>query len=738
MIFVHAHRNAGIFCAVMAACGTVHPGMPYVQPFSESWRMSQTLSSVLVLPTGQAELPGQAVAEPTLAERVDAEFDPAREPPPAAGPESMETNESIASGPAVVSMTDVASASVAAPVSQANLAPASALSFTLSRRSAVAPMPASAALPVPAPAQAEETAPAVVQVALAAVPPMPMAPEAASAPVAAATPVVAPMAVTMPVAAPVKPDLAPTFSAPVARPVPALAMASVSAAAPATAMPSVLAPDTETRFDFVVNNATASQVFLQLGLGTKYNILVPPDLGGKISISLKRTTVPEALEALRELFGYDFRIASGNRVFVSTNAVQTRMFRVNYLPGRRQGSSELRIASMSSKTTTSTTGTTTGATTGTTTGTTTGATSAASSGQSSSGQGGASSSVTSTTDTDFWGDVKKSLDSLIGQEGGRGVTINAAAGVILVRATPAELRQVADFLRVVQVTIERQVMLEAKIVEVRLSKGSETGVNWGLFQSKHTGGAPNGLFGIAPGVSVSAGTLANADGSTVTSASAKAGLKGFYGLSVTAPNFSALLSFLETQGDVQVLSSPRIAALNNQKAVLKVGSDEQFLTYVSGGSTIVTTTGTQTTPPSYAPINVFSGILLDVTPQIDDKGIVMLHVHPAVSSATSVGTADMPSVKLDINETDSMVRVRDGQIVAIGGLMQQRGNANTSGVPGLRDAPVVGGLFRYKSTESMKSELVILIKPTIISDDGMGSSPDEPETPLLSSRGASK
>ena len=499
--------------------------------------------------------------------------------------------------------------------------------------------------------------------------------------------------------------------------------------------PVVATPDTgkaaETRFDLAVKNAPAAQVFMQLGAGTNYNIMVPPDLPGTVTVSLKSVTVPEALDTLREMFGYDFRI-TGNRVMVYPNTVQTRMFRINYLPGRRQGSSELSIASSASQ------GGGAGSTGG---GAPAGGAAPAGA---SSGGGGATmtSSVRTSTDTDFWKDVSDSLIALVGTKEERGVTINAGAGVIIVRATPSELRQVAEYLKAIQVTIERQVMLEAKIVEVQLSKSSESGINWSLFRGLVSSGRKVGAVGVAPGTDlVNSGMITNVNGGVnpgIETVATTLG-KGFYGLAVQSASFTALLAFLETQGNVQVLSSPRIAALNNQKAVLKVGSDDTFVSSVTNTVTVV---GTQTVnSPTVTTKTYFSGISLDVTPQIDASGIVMLHVHPAVSVATKKDlqlmlgneTFDVPGVAVSINETDSMVRVHDGHILAIGGLMQQTASRASNGVPVLGDVPVVGSFFRYKTSNDVKRELVILIKPTVISEDGSGSNPTEPDMPLLSS-----
>jgi len=473
------------------------------------------------------------------------------------------------------------------------------------------------------------------------------------------------------------------------------------------------------RFDLSVSNAPAAQVFMQLGSGTPYNMLVSNEVAGNVTITLKNTTVLEALESMRELFGYDFRVA-GNRIFVQPNTVQTRLFKINYLPGRREGASDIRVTSSSISQTSSGTNVT-GSSTGT-------VNNGGSSGNNSSGGRSVDTAhVRTTSDADFWREVKASLVSLVGAADQRSVVLNPAAGVIVVRATPLELRQVEDYLKAMQLSIERQVMLEAKIVSVELSTGSQAGVNWGAFGNQGNNKVSFGSVG--PGASMAPKGNAITDG--VNSLVAGAGLaasavgQGFYGLAFQASNFAAMLNFLESQGKVHVLSSPRIATLNNQKAVLKVGSDELFVTGVSTTTTTSTTGNTSTPTLNLQPF--FSGVALDVTPQIDDGGNVMLHVHPTVSKVTekvknvdlgSLGSFSLPLALSTVSETDSIVRVPDGQIVAIGGLMTQETHDDRSGLPVLGDVPVVGGMFRQKSGSLTKRELVILIKPSVIGDQG--------------------
>ncbi len=195
---------------------------------------------------------------------------------------------------------------------------------------------------------------------------------------------------------------------------------------------------------------------------------------------------------------------------------------------------------------------------------------------------------------------------------------------------------------------------------------------------------------------------------------------GLFGIAFQTTSFAALLAYLETQGTVHVLSSPRIATLNNQKAVLKVGTDELYVTNVSS----TTTTGTSTTTtPTVQLQSFFSGIALDVTPQIDGDNNIILHIHPSVSEVQarnteinlgSAGILTLPLPTSAISETDSIVRAQDGQVIAIGGLMRSAQRSANSGVPGLGGMPVVGALFGRDYQSVSRRELVILLKPTVV------------------------
>lgn len=491
--------------------------------------------------------------------------------------------------------------------------------------------------------------------------------------------------------------------------------------------PALVPPLPEPRLDLLVNNAQAREVFLAIVSDTRYSMLMHPDVSGTISVTLRGVTVLEALEAIRDVYGYDFKI-DGRRITIYGPAMQTRIFTINYPHSQRLGTSDLRVAAGSSPSIAGTPGvagtTATGVAgtpavpTGTTTGTTAGA----------AGLQNPSSRVSTTSRSDFWTEMTDAVRSLIGTSGGRSVIASPQAGILAVRAMPDELRQVEKFLKATQGAVERQVMLEAKIVEVELRDGYQSGVNWAAFSSDANSTQMVGVLGST----VAASSITNPllQGGTAVSGvvpppSMAAG-GGLFGLALATSQFAAVLGFLETQGDVQTLSSPRVATLNNQKAVLKVGSDDYFITNVTGGSiattTVVGSTGS-TTMPTVTLTPFFSGIALDVTPQIDDGQNIMLHIHPSVTSVTektklvdlgSVGSYRLPLASSSVNETDTMVRIQDGRIVAIGGLMQMESSRNASGVPGTTGMGGFSALFGNRVSTGRKKELVVLIKPSII------------------------
>lgn len=480
----------------------------------------------------------------------------------------------------------------------------------------------------------------------------------------------------------------------------------------------------EPRFDLVVTKASTSQVLVGIVSGTPYSMVLSPELTGEITVNLKDVTLFEALNALRELYGLEYRM-QGKQIYVEPQTLQTRVFQVNYIAGHRKGESGTKVSSGSLSMPNNAGGA--------------GGSSAAgvmplagSTGNNT--QQSFASTVSTSTDTDFWAEMEVSLGSIVGNATGRSVIVNKQSGLIMVKALPKEIRQVEKYLSLMQVTIDRQVILEAKILRVQLNKGSQQGVNWAAFR---TFGNTDFTFGNVSGntslgatgtntngvLSATPNSLANTNlsNSSLAYTGATAIGSSMFALAVQGSKFSALLNFLETQGNVEVLSSPRISTLNNQKAVLKVGTDELFVTNVSNNTT-ATTAGT-TSFPQVTLQPYFSGISLDVTPQIDRDDNIILHIHPLVSSVVSVNKQislgatsnfNIPVPSSTINETDSIVRTRDGNVIAIGGLMTESISNARSKVPLLGDVKFLGNLFRQKEEGSVKSELVILLKSTVV------------------------
>lgn len=493
---------------------------------------------------------------------------------------------------------------------------------------------------------------------------------------------------------------------------------------PAPAPAPTLPP--EPRFDLIVNGAPARDVFLSLVSDTRYSMLVHPSVSGTLSVTLKGVTLRESLDAIRDVYGFDYAI-DGRRITVFPPTLQTRVFTINALAHQRSGRSEVRVSSgaapVSSQNNNAGNSTTPG-----------------SGGTTNTVLQQESSQLSTKIAGDFWAETNTALRALVGAGEGRTVITSPQTGTVAVRAMPEELRHVEAWLKATRIAVERQVMLEAKIVEVELREGYQSGIDWSrigdrgaIGQTSVNPSIPSGVSSIInPLVSntrglptLSSGTQAPAWTDLIPLPSAGGGT---FGLALSRGGFQALLSFIESHGDTQILSSPRIATLNNQKAVLKVGVDDYFITGISGSNTNNATsstgnTGTTNQIPTLTLTPFFSGIALDVTPQIDAADMITLHIHPSVSNVTEkvkqvdlgeVGNFRLPLASASVNETDTVVRIPDGQIVAIGGLMQMEASRRGSGFPGSDSNPITSTLFGNRANSGRKRELVVLIKPSII------------------------
>jgi MSHA biogenesis protein MshL len=487
--------------------------------------------------------------------------------------------------------------------------------------------------------------------------------------------------------------------------------------APQSALPhKALTTPPQPRFDLAVENGPVREVLMSLVNGTRLNMIVHPSVQGSISLSLKAVTVEDVLQALRSVYGYEYRrTAIGYEVLASS--MQTRLFKVDYLHVKRSGESQVRVSSgqltdKKSKGNNNTANRQDGQ-------------------KNKPGQSLSGSEVNTRSVSDFWQDLLTTLQTIVGEQDGRSVVVNSDTGIIVVRAMPTELRYVEDYLNTIQGTIQRQVILEAKIVEVELSDGFQAGINWAAFVRSGSNAANIGQVGggsVFSGNEVSeiAGTpidLANLSGAEGLATSA---FGGVLTMAIATNDFTAFIEALEKQGDVHVLSSPRVSTVNNQKAVIKVGTDEFFVTGIETDTTQANNNFNTSINVELTPF--FSGVALDVIPQINASGEVTLHIHPSVSevkektkqiqvSSGDDGLLKIPLALSTIRESDSIIRAHSGQVVVIGGLMQTVVQDNEAGVPYLSQVPIVGGLFRHRKQVSIKSELVILLRPIIVDDD---------------------
>ena len=487
---------------------------------------------------------------------------------------------------------------------------------------------------------------------------------------------------------------------------------------PAAVAPAARTEAEASRFNLNSEDTPAQAFFMALVDQTEHNIVVHPAVSGNISLMLQEVTVEEVLDVVSEVYGYNYRRGpAGYIVFPAT--LQSRIFQINYLNLQRSGVSRTRVSSGQvsesrqddQRNNRSGNGLATPQT---------GAEGRDS--QQISGSG-----IETNYAADFWAELQSTLEQMIGDAEGHQVVVNSQTGVIVVRAMPEKLRSISDYLDAIQDIAQRQVVLEAKIVEVQLSDGFRSGINWvSVSQNASNDTYTFGQLAPPPGYSGDPRDLGGAPvtvqpGNPITGFATSA-LGGAFTMAFDIGDFNAFLELLEQQGETRVLSSPRVSTLNNQKAVIKAGTDEFFVTDVSS-NTVTGTSSTTSRDVELTPF--FSGIALDVTPQISSDGEVTLHIHPTVSEVsdqqknlTVSGETDiLPLAFSEIRESDSIVKARSGQIIVIGGLMRSSMVDETFATPGLSRIPGIGSLFKSRRAVERKTELVILLKPIVIDGD---------------------
>lgn len=491
------------------------------------------------------------------------------------------------------------------------------------------------------------------------------------------------------------------------------------------------APTSQKMFAVSANNVDVRPFFDALVEDTPYSVAVHPAVSGQISLTLKEVALEDVLTIISRMYPLDVFL-EGKVIQVMPSQLKTESIPVNFLMIKRFGVSNVSVIAGGVSEQDQNNGGNNGGINGNNN----------ISGNALGGQGGFGgqgglggnniqqlngSNIQTTSENDFWSDLKEALKVLVSQTEGRQVVVSPQAGLVTVRALPSEIAVVKDFLNQSQESLQRQVVLEARIIEVTLNDGYQQGVRWDRIASGLTGSVNFGFSGGAIASNFAANTAAGIDpainavngiGNSIST-----DIGGVSTLRISRGDFDGVINMLQTQGDVQMLSNPRVTVTNNQKAVIKVGQDEYFVTDVS---TSEDQSATQTENENDIELTpFFSGIALDVTPQIDRSGSVILHVHPSVTETAEqtkviqVGDQQilLPLAQSNIRESDTVIRARDGEIVVIGGLMETVTSEQESKTPLLGDIPFIGNAFKNKAKTQSKRELVILIRPSVVQPD---------------------
>ena len=435
-------------------------------------------------------------------------------------------------------------------------------------------------------------------------------------------------------------------------------------------------------YSFTLRDADIHEVLLSISKETSYNVVVDPDVQGTVTLDLKNVTLTDALDTLTDLLGLTYKVRR-NLIRVSRPALETRIFSLQYVNLKRTSSSS--------------TAAQIGAGIGGGTG---GGTAGGSAGAAGGGEGaGGQTTINTSSETDLWSSIEAGVTQLISSDGK--LVMDKQGGNILVTDFPQFLERIATFLETVEGSVQRQVLIEARLIEVELTGEFRFGINWSAVAQA------GALAGRVPGLT----------GTNIFSQAMAPDNTTDFQIGVTSTDFNALVNILSSQGEVNVLSSPKLTTLNNQTAVLRSATDDVF--FVTETERVPNTGGGFATFTTVTPRTVTVGVVLSITPQISSDGSVILHVRPTVSrsDSTSEITVDNTTISvpvLDVREADVVVRAEEGQVVVIGGLIDERQTDDEKKVPFLGDLPGIGRLFRRTVQKRDKTELVVLLRPTVL------------------------
>ncbi len=452
------------------------------------------------------------------------------------------------------------------------------------------------------------------------------------------------------------------------------------------------------RVSVAANNVSATEFFGSLISDAHVSLVLHPEVSGDISINMDNVTLEEVFDALQRMYGYRVE-KQGDVYYVYPAGVHTVTLPINYILLKRESETKISITNNTVSNSDSNDDSNSSS-----------SSSSSNSDDDDNNESTSGTDLSTTSSSDFWAELQETLSGIIGTGEGRFVRVNPQAANITVRGTPDEIQAVRHFLETTENSLRRQVIIEAKLLEVTLNENYAQGIDWTIL---FNGGQNYKEMG-------SATPWAGGQLDSIYSI-----IGGGFKLNLNDNKYAGFIRLLKTQGDVTTLSSPRLTALNNQKAVMKVGTDTYYLTSISNDSSATSNAETNILTSNYEFEPFFSGVSLDVLPQISEDGKILLHIHPAVievqedkKQLTINGEIqEYPFAMSTVREADTIVEAKSGDVIVIGGLMRHEKGDLESKVPLLGDIPYLGELFTNKQKYDTKSELVILLRPVVVGGD---------------------
>ncbi len=547
---------------------------------------------------------------------------------------------------------------------------------------------------------------------------------------------------------------------------------------PSLSLDEELLTPVEERVAVTSPNLPADVFFNSLVADTDYGVVISEDVDVNINLSLPNVTIEEAMETVAEIYNLDIS-RRGNIFTVREGGLRTRQFTIDYLNVQRQGSSSIQVTAGNNSQgggggglgggAAGGVGGVGGAAGGFGGGGLGGAAgglggaagglggAAGGLGGGALAGGGAGGQIQTSTSTDFWSDLESAISNLIGiqssgggggggglagavggiagglfgglggatgggsqstiSEDGKSVLVQPLTGLVIVTAYPHELTRVEDFINAAQESLRREVIIQIQFLEVILNKGFQYALDFNTFGQQ----ANDPVTGSGAFAGDAEGLLGSNNQTALDFSSSDTGIGGIanaFQFSTNFVDFDSVFRILQTRGTTQVLSSPQLRVLNNQKAVFQDGDQEYFQTQAD--TTTVANANNTTTNANNNLQQFFSGISMDITPQISASGEITLHVHPIISAVSeqpkSIAGQIVPLARTSTREIDSVIKAQNGRIVVLGGLAFERAITDTAGIPGVSDIPLVGDALEQRQSQTVKSEFIILLKP-IIADE---------------------